>query len=156
MPKLTLAERLQRAAERKARAEQEQARLKIMQRKERTRRLIELGGLAVKAGIDGLSTAALYDRFLAIAAEAKDPAAVAHWERAGSRHFQKEEDAKVVAVARFVGTIETELAASLRAVGFRWNRLLHQWEGKVNFAEAKALVEGMGGVIEEVEPPAGG
>ena len=74
MPKLTLAERLQRAAERKARAEQEQARLKIMQRKERTRRLIELGGLAVKAGIDGLSTAALYDRFLAIAAEAKDPA----------------------------------------------------------------------------------
>lgn len=156
MPKLTLAERLQRAAERKARAEQEQARLKIMQRKERTRRLIELGGLAVKAGIDGLSTAALYDRFLAIATEARDPAAVAHWERAGSRHFQKEEDAKVVAVARYVGTIETELTASMRSIGFRWNRLLHQWEGKVNFTEAKALVEGMGGTIELVEPPADG
>jgi len=73
MPKLTLAERLQKADARKARAEQEAARLKLMQRKERTRHLIEVGGLLVKAGIDKLPSAALYDRFLRIAAEAEDP-----------------------------------------------------------------------------------
>ena len=70
MPKLTLAQRLEKAAARKAKVEQEEARLKLQQRKERTRRLIEIGGLAVKAGIDDLPAAALYDRFLAIAADA--------------------------------------------------------------------------------------
>lgn len=116
---------------RKAKAEQEAARLKIMQRKERTRRLIEIGGLAVKAGIDDLPASALYDRFLAIADAAKEPDAVTKWEHAGSRSFHEEESARVVAIAKFTGKIEPELAATLRSVGFRWNRFLKQWEGKV-------------------------
>jgi hypothetical protein len=153
MPKLTLAERLDRAAARKARAEQEAARLKTMQRKERTRHLIEVGGLAVKAGIDELPPAALYDRFLAIAAEASDKKAVASWERAGSRHFQAEEDTRIVAVAKFPGKITPELAASLRSVGFRWNRYLKQWEGKIDYAEAEKLVVGQGGRIKKIEAP---
>jgi hypothetical protein len=151
MPKLTLAERLERAAARKARAEQEAARLKLMQRKERTRHLIEVGGLAVKAGIDELPPAALYDRFLSIAAEASDKKTVAGWERAGSRHFQAEEDTRVVAVAKFPGKIEPELAASLRSVGFRWNRYLKQWEGKVEYDEAAKMVEGQGGKIKQLD-----
>jgi hypothetical protein len=151
MPKLTLAERLERAAARKARAEQEAARLKLMQRKERTRRLIEIGGLAVKAGIDQLPPAALYDRFMAIAAEATDKKSVASWERSGSRHFQAEEDSRVVAVAKFLGKIEPELAASLRSVGFRWNRYLKQWEGKVEYDDAEKLVVGQGGKIKQLD-----
>ncbi|MDD4617073.1 MAG: conjugal transfer protein TraD [Alphaproteobacteria bacterium] len=153
MPKLTLAERLERAAARKARAEQEAARLKTMQRKERTRHLIEVGGLLVKAGIDKLPTAALYDRFLAIAAQADDPKMVAAWERAGSKHFQKEADTRIVAIARFGTKIDPELAATLRDMGFRWNRFLKQWEGKVDFANAKGVVEGMGGNIQKVNAP---
>lgn len=151
MPKLTLAQRLERAAARKAKAEQEAARLKLMQQKERTRRLIEIGGLAVKAGIDGLPTAALYDRFLHIATEAKQGNAVTLWERAGSRHFQAEEDTRIVAVARFPTKIEPEVAASLRSIGFRWNRFLNQWEGNVEYDEASALVEGQGGSISKPE-----
>jgi len=154
MPKLTLAERLEKAAARKARAEQEASRLKLMQRKERTRHLIEVGGLLVKAGIDKLPPAALYDRFLRIAAEAEDPKSVTAWERAGSKHFQKEADTRVVAIARFGSKIDTELAATLRDLGFRYNRFLKQWEGKVDFANAKSVVEGMGGAIKKVEEKA--
>ena len=152
MPKLTLAERLDRAAARKAKAEQEAARLKLMQQKERTRRLIEIGGLAVKAGIDTIPSAALYDRFLAIAIDAKDEKTVALWERAGSRHFQEEEDTRVVVVARFANKIEPDLAASLRALGFRWNRFLKQWEGNVDYDAAAALVEEQGGTISKANP----
>jgi len=151
MPKLTLAERLDRAAKRQAKAEQEAARLKIMQRKERTRRLIEIGGLAVKAGIDTLPTTALYDRFMAIAAEAGDARTVERWAQAGARHFQKEEDLRVVAIARFEGKIGLELTATLRSIGFRWNRFLKQWEGKVDYPAAAALVEEQGGTIMRVE-----
>lgn len=150
MPKLTLAQRLEKAEARKAKAEQDAARLKIQQRKERSRRLIALGGLAVKAGIDELPAAALYACFLKIAEGAKDADTVTRWEREGGRHFQAEEDARVVAIARFSTKIEPELAASLRGIGFRWNRFLKQWEGKVLLAEAESLVTSQGGTIEEV------
>jgi hypothetical protein len=151
MPRLTLAERLERAAQRKARAGQEEARLKKLQRNERTRRLIQLGGLAVNAGIDELSANALYACFRRIAREAQDARAVAAWEREGAKHFQREADARVVAVAKFGEKIEPEVAASLRALGFRWNRYLGQWEGKVDFAEAKKTVEQTGGEISKLE-----
>jgi hypothetical protein len=149
MPKLTLAQRLERAEARRAKAEQEAARLKLIQKKERTRRLIELGGLAVKAGIDELPAAALYACFMRIASEAKDADTLSRWEREGGRHFQIEEDTRVVAIARFPGKIEPEVAASLRAIGFRWNRHIKQWEGKVDFAEAKTIVTSQRGTIEE-------
>jgi len=155
MPKLTLAERLERAAAKKAKAEEQTARLKLIEKKERTRRLIEIGGLAVKAGINTLPASALYDRFLHIAADAKDPHAVTQWERAGSRHFQAEEDIRVVAVARFPNKVEPELAASLRSAGFRWNRFLKQWEGNVDYQEAAPLVEGQGGTISKLDATAG-
>jgi hypothetical protein len=151
MPRLTLAERLEKAAQRKARAGQEEARLKKLQRNERTRRLIKLGGLAVKAGIDDLPANALYACFLRIARDALDPRAIQTWEREGAKHFQREADARVVAVAKFSEKIAPEVAASLRALGFRWNRYLGQWEGKVEFGEAKKTVEGTGGRIEKVQ-----
>jgi Conjugal transfer protein TraD len=152
MPKRTLAERLERAAQKKAQAEQEQAKLMLMQRKERTRRLIEIGGLAAKAGIDGLSTAALYDRFLRIAEEAADPNAVTLWERAGGRHFHREQgdESRVVAIAKFPSKLPPDLTAQLRELGFKWNRFLVHWEGQVEWEDAKVLVEGKGGTIAKV------
>ena len=137
MAKTTLADKLAKVAQRKAKAEQDEARLKDRQRAERTRQLIELGGLIAKAGIDGLPPSALYACFLRIAEEAKDKSKVALWEREGGRHFQAEGDAREIAIARFQGKVETGLAASLRKLGFRWNRLLGQWEGNVLYAEAE-------------------
>jgi hypothetical protein len=48
----------------------------------------------------------------------------------------------VVAIARFSKKIAPEADVALRALGFRWNRILGQWEGKVEFADAKRTVEG--------------
>ncbi len=106
---------------------------------------------AVKTGIDELPANALYACFLRIAKDSQDARAVAAWEREGAKHFQREADARVVAVAKFDEKIEPEVAASLRALGFRWNRYLGQWEGKVEFAEAKKTVEQVGGKIQKVE-----
>lgn len=151
MAKLTLAQKLERAAQRKAKAEQEQARLKTEQRKERTRQLIELGGLIVKAKIDHLPPTALYAQFLRIAEDAKiDPTRVTLWAREGGRHFQSEEDNRVVAIARFEHRIEPEIAAALRAAGLRWSKLLNQWQGRVLWDDAAAAVEAGGGTIERV------
>ena len=152
MAKTTLADKLAKVAERKAKAGRDEVRLKDQQRAERTRQLIELGGLIAKAGIDGLPPRALYACFLRIAEEAKDKSKVAVWEREGGRHFQVEDDAREIAIARFPGKVETELAASLRKLGFHWNRLLGQFEGNVLYADAEKAVTVAGGTISKPAP----
>ncbi len=153
MVRLTLAERLEIAARKKARIEQEEARLKLMQRKERTRSLIALGGLVAKAGLDGLSTAALYAAFKRLAAEAENPAAVERWDREGKRLFEAEENARTPVIARFPDKLPADITAALRKAGFRRNNILNQWEGRVDYQAAERLVAEAGGRIERVTEP---
>lgn len=68
-----------------------------MKRRERTRHLIELGGLVIKAGLVDLTDddrATLYGAFLSIAArlqsEERDNA-LALWKRRGKRAFEAEQ-----------------------------------------------------------------
>ena len=68
-----------------------------MQRRERTRHLIELGGLVHKAGLVELlhdDRATLYGALLDVAARARDNAAgdmVTLWKRRGKRAFDMDE-----------------------------------------------------------------
>lgn len=151
MARLTLAERLDRVARKKAKVEQEAARLKLAQRKARTRDLIALGGLVAKAGLADLSTAALYAAFKHLAAEAEDPARVALWEREGGRLFEAEDNARVLAVARFPEKLPPDITAALRAAGFRRNKVLNHWEGRVDYPAAEKLVREAGGIMERVK-----
>ena len=67
-----------------------------MQRRERTRHLIELGGLVAKAGLDDLAhddRAALYGAFLDLADQIKasgGAGALLLWRRRGQRAFASE------------------------------------------------------------------
>ena len=65
-----------------------------MQRRERTRHLIELGGLVQKAGLVDLTDddrATLYGAMLDLAARARDDGnALALWKRRGKRAFDAE------------------------------------------------------------------
>ena len=65
-----------------------------MQRRERTRHLIELGGLIQKAGLVDLTSddrATLYGALLELAGKAREDAnALALWKRRGHRAFDTE------------------------------------------------------------------
>lgn len=67
-----------------------------MKRRERTRRLIELGGLVVKSGIDQLvddDRAVIYGLLVEAAARVRDaggPQQITLWRRRGSRAFAAE------------------------------------------------------------------
>ncbi|WP_025547953.1 conjugal transfer protein TraD [Sphingobium fuliginis] len=69
-----------------------------MKRRERTRHLIELGGLVVKAGLVDLTDddrATLYGAFLAVAERLRGDegkTALALWQRRGKRAFEAEQD----------------------------------------------------------------
>jgi hypothetical protein len=73
----------------------------VVERRERTRHLIELGGLVVKSGLVDLTDddrATLYGAFLTVAERLRgdDRAhALVLWQRKGKRAFQAEQDADV-------------------------------------------------------------
>nr|WP_241231338.1 conjugal transfer protein TraD [Sphingomonas koreensis] len=77
-------------------------RIWVVKRRERTRQLIELGGLVVKAGLfelTGDDRATLYGAFIAVAAKLRSAdreQALALWHRCGKRAFAS--DAEVDAV----------------------------------------------------------
>jgi len=71
-----------------------------VKRRERTRHLIELGGLVVKAGLVDLTDddrATLYGAFLDMAGKLQGEEranALALWQRKGKRAFEAEQDAR--------------------------------------------------------------
>ena len=73
-----------------------------MKRRERTRHLIELGGLVVKAGLVDLTDddrATLYGAFLTVADKLQSEEsgnALTLWQRKGKRAFEVEAEAKGV------------------------------------------------------------
>ena len=72
---------------------------RVVKRRERTRQLIELGGLVVKAGLVDLTDddrATLYGAFLAVADKLcgdERSHALALWQRKGKRAFEAEKQA---------------------------------------------------------------
>lgn len=147
MPRVTLAEKMQRAAVRRERVEQEESQLKELARKARTQQLIALGTLVAEAGLDRLTTTALKGGLAQLAREAEDGVAVARWERESNVLTSMPGDARIVAIARFPGKVDAGLMARLRMLGFRLNRLFNHWEGKVERAEAEVLIREGGGTL---------
>lgn len=82
-----------------------------MKRRERTRRLIELGGLVVKAGLVDLTDddrAVLYGAFLATAMMLRSEQrenALAGWRRRGKRAFEAEADREAASRRRAAGQL---------------------------------------------------
>jgi hypothetical protein len=82
----------------------------MMKRRERTRHLIELGGLVVKAGLVDLTDddrATIYGAFLAVAGKLQGDErdhALALWQRKGKRAFEAEAETRSGKVSdRFPG-----------------------------------------------------
>ena len=90
MARSTLAERMNRLEQQKARLAEEEARIRDQERKQRTRRLIETGGLVDKAGLLDLEPNALLGALIAIKAEAARPEVLARWAAEGGKVFARE------------------------------------------------------------------
>ena len=90
MARSTLAERMNRLEQQKARLAEEEARIRDQERKQRTRWLIETGGLVDKAGLLHLEPNALLGALIAIKAEAAKPEVLARWAAEGGKVFARE------------------------------------------------------------------
>jgi hypothetical protein len=153
----SLAERLHAHEQQKARLAEQEAKLKTAERKARTRRLIEAGGLIDKAGLLELEPNALYGALLSLRDGAGDKDQVEQWAALGGRAFTREarqrDEGKEAVVLTFPAALARDVTTQLRAAGFRFSKVMQHWEGLARFDEAVGLVKALGGTARRVAAP---
>ena len=150
----SLAERMRAHEQQKARLAEQEAKLKGAERKARTRRLIEAGGLIDKVGLLDLDSNALYGALLSLRDGAGDKHQVEKWSALGGRAFAREahlrDEGKEAVVLTFAGPLAKDATMTLRRAGFRFSKVLQHWEGLARFDEAEALATAHGGVVRRI------
>ena len=150
----SLAERMRAHEQQKARLAEQEAKLKDAERRARTRRLIEAGGLIDKAGLLDLDANALYGALLSLRDGAGDKDQVGKWAALGGRTFAHEarlrDEGKEPVIVTFPAPLAKEATNALRAAGFRFSKIMRHWEGLAHVAEAEALATAHGGTARRV------
>lgn len=155
----TLAERLRAHEQSKARLAETEAKLKLVERKARTRRLVETGALVEKAGLLALDSNALYGALLSLQDGASDKKRVEQWAALGGRAFAREarlrDEGRGPVLLTFAAPLAKEATTALRQAGFRFSRVLQHWEGLARFEDADALARAHGGTARRVNAASG-
>ena len=150
----TLSERLRAHEQQKARLAEAEAKLKLDERKQRTRRLVEAGALVEKCGLLELDSNALYGALLSLRDGADDKAQVEKWAAQGGRNFAREararDEGKEAVLLTFTVPLPKDATTALRKAGFRYSRVMQHWEGLARYEDADALAKAPGGSARRV------
>ncbi len=152
--KTSLADRLRRLEQQKARLQLAESKIKTDERKARTRRFIEIGALVEKAGLAALPANALYGELIETAKKTSDASEVARWEIFGGRAFAGEAKARDWGKEPLVLSLPLSqpapVTSALRTAGMRWNKVMRHWEGLARHEEVAALAVEHGGSLRRV------
>ena len=137
----------------KSRLEAQEKLLKFKERKNRTRLLIEIGGLAGKAKIDHLNTNTLMGAFLEIKEKENEERLVKKWTQKGAEAFKKEQkESGEPLVLTFEKEPERVLKSKIREAGLRWNRFRKEWQGYGVPSQIAEMLKGTSHTIKPLGP----
>ena len=135
-----LTEQKVKLAQKKNRLLAEETKLKLLERKARTRQLIELGGLVSKAGLAHLSLNSLYGGLLSLASSLETNRVIKEqWTNLGKEKLAKEQIHKHAVILKFATQPTSELRNVIRQYGLKWNKLRAEWYGMVVATDVDAL-----------------
>jgi len=137
--------------QRKNRLKQLETSLNAQERKKRTRKLIEIGGLAAKANIENWNANTLLGAFLSLKESEQNKKQIDAWTHKGGAAFAKEKVQKVPVIVKFETQPPEEIRASLKSLGLKWNALRKEWEGYAQVEKLKEVVEKNGGEVVLME-----
>ena len=148
----TLQKRIARLNQQKARLAQEENIIKEKSRKQRTRRLIELGGLLVKAKLDELENNTLYGALLSLSDELNNnPSKKEQFKSIGVDAFAKEQIDKTPVLLSFVDQPDKNTLAQIKELGLRWNKYRQEWYGETELEKLQSVVKDIEHKIIEVK-----
>ena len=118
--------------QKKARLVMEETRLKIQERKRRTKKIIEIGGLIVKAELDFLSSNAIYGGLIEMQKQlSEDKSIVSKWESIGKNAFEQEQKLSTPVILSFHEAPTSDVKTTIRSYNLRWNAFRKEWYGLV-------------------------
>jgi hypothetical protein len=110
----------------------EETRLRLKEQKMRTRHLIEIGGLVVKAGLESLPTNTLYGALISLNDELKNNDSIkAAWTIKGNAALNKEKKDKTPVILKLETEPTSDIRDFIRSCGLRFNRFRNEWHGLV-------------------------
>jgi hypothetical protein len=123
--------------------------LQEKERKERTRKLIELGGLISKAKLDHLDTKTLYGALLSLQPQVENTSTVAQWSKQGQVAFMDKnaENNAVPIIVQFQEKPSEEARTVLRSLGLRWNSIRQEWQGITQPEPVQKAAKQFGGKV---------
>lgn len=139
-----------RLEQKKNRLVAEETRLKLKERKMRTRHLIELGGLITKAGLDYLPTNTLYGALLSIVQDLETNQAIRdNWTKIGKTKLDQEQKNNHAVILKFEQEASNDIRKVVRNHGLKWNKLRQEWYGTVN--NVNSLKNDLGNIPYQIE-----
>ena len=128
----------------------EETRLKLKERKMRTRHLIEVGGLVTKAGLDHLPANTLYGALLSIGESLETNVAIKEqWTKIGKTKLDEEQTNKHAVILKFEQDPSSEIRKVIRNHSLKWNKLRQEWYGYV--FNINALKNDLGATLYQIE-----
>lgn len=140
----------------KAKLQSQEQKLKLTERKKRTRRLIELGGLIVKAELEELNNNTLLGALLSLKHHMTNTETIiSEWTEQGARAFELQKLSDGVGnsldliplIITFKMEPPRELKSQLRDLNFKWNPFRKEWYGYGNLHELKSLIKPANGTV---------
>ena len=137
-------------AQKRNRLAAEEIRINLKERKLRTRRLIEIGGLVVKAKLDHLPTNTLFGALLTnFESLTKDGNIQKQWTAIGKSVLDQEEKKQSAVILKLDSKPSDQIRVHLRSHGLKWNKLREEWYGFVTNIDA--LKEGVKSTPHNIE-----
>jgi hypothetical protein len=131
-----LAQLKKKVEEKKASLQKQEALIKMRERKNRTRHLIEVGGLVQKAKLDHLPSDIMMGALLSLRKQIDDVAdVVGLWQQAGEDFFKKQNKDKIPVILKMKQKPDMTIRQKIRAHGLKWNALRKEWYGYVEDKE---------------------
>ena len=123
--------------------------LQEKERRERTRKLIEIGGLIAKAKLDHLDVKTLYGALLTLQPQAGNATTLTQWAKQGQTAFadKNKADNVIPLVVQFQEKPSPEARTALRALGLRWNSIRQEWQGITQPEPVQNTVKQFGGKV---------
>lgn len=153
MTQTNLIEKRKYLEQRKNRLKQMEAVLNVQERKKRTRRLIELGGLVSKAKIDHWNSNSLFGALLSLKERESDEGQMKTWTHKGGVAFSIEKPSipKTPVIVKFSEIPSDGTKRAIKSQGLKWNALRQEWEGHVVLEELQSLLSSQKAAIQKLE-----
>ena len=135
-----------------------EASLKVQERKKRTRRLIELGGLVSKAHLADWDVNTLFGALLFIKEKETDSQQLDSWTHKGGSTFASEKIQNsslrkqgMPVIVTFETPPSPDVRATLKSFGLTWNAPRKEWKGCTQITKLKEILEPHEASIQKLE-----